>query len=347
MVIRVLLVDDSDTARKLMKYILGSSTDIEVVGEAHDGEQAIDLARKLKPDIIVMDINMPRMDGLEATRAIMTDSPTPIIVVSASVDLRQTEVAFQALRLGALTVLPKPVGPQTPEHREQVANLISSVRAMSGVRVIRHHWNIEKKRAAPPPNVPPGRVPQIVGVVSSTGGPAALNEILGHLPADFPLPIVIVQHIAPDFLPSMVDWLNGVTPLPMGLAEPGTSPQPGHIYVAPGDAHLLINRDGVFVQDTKRPGRHIPSGDVLLESIAQAYAGQAIGVILTGMGGDGAEGLRQMHLSGAYTIAQDQATSVVYGMPHEAVRLEAVSKVLPLPQIAPALIRLARPEELR
>jgi len=184
--------------------------------------------------------------------------------------------------------------------------------------------------------------PEIVAIVASTGGPAALSEIVKQLPGDFPLPVVIVQHITSDFLTSMVNWMRALTALRMVIAEAGTHPEPGTIYLAPGHAHLALTKNHRFALDTTTGGRHIPSGDVLFESVAESYGAAAIGVILTGMGSDGARGLCKMCDAGAFTIAQDEVTSAVYGMPREAVVLGAVKRVLPLSEISNVLIQLTR-----
>jgi two-component system chemotaxis response regulator CheB len=347
--VKVLVADDSGTARQLLSYVINQTADMQTVGEARDGREAVDMAAELQPDVILMDITMPHMDGLEATRLIMRKSPTPIVVVSASFTGRETEIAFQALRLGALTVMPKPAAPETPAQQAQIDGLVNTLRAMSDVRVIHHRWN-----GKPPvsngsatkdlPAVPVSATvsPEITAIVSSTGGPAALSEILRRLPVDVGLPIVIIQHIAADFLPSLVEWLSGVTLLAVKIAEEGEQPQVGTVYFAPGDRHLALTAERRFTSDVQRNTRHVPSGDVLLESVARHYGEQAIGVILTGMGRDGARGLLSMHHAGAVTIAQDEASSVVYGMPCEAVNLNAAQHVLALMEIPGALVRLAK-----
>lgn len=342
--LRVLIADDSPTARQALSYIVQEAGDMQVVGEARDGRHALQLAAELRPDVVLMDITMPEMDGLEATGEIMHNTPMPIVIVSGSLEGRETEIAFQAIRAGALTVLPKPPGFGAPNFMTEAAKLQNTVRAMAGVSVI-HHW---KRRPTPKPAESPVRMsasPEIVAIVSSTGGPAALSEILGRLPGDFPLPVVVVQHIAADFLPSLVKWLDGIAPLAVTIAQPGVHPQPGHVYVAPGQAHLRIDRSLRFSLDTETPGRHIPSGDVLFESVAAAYGAKAVGVVLTGMGDDGARGLRVMYNAGAFTIAQDEDSSAVFGMPREAAAQGATCEVLPLNDIAAALVELTRRKE--
>ncbi len=339
--VKVLIADDSPTARQTLTHIIHQAGDMTVVGEAHNGKQALELTGKLRPDVVLMDITMPEMDGLEATGEIMHFTPTPIVIVSGTLEGRETEIAFQAIKAGALTVLPKPSAFGTTEFMLDSARLQSTVRAMAGVSVI-HHW---KPRQITSKKARESRLsahPEIVGIVSSTGGPAALNEILGRLPADFPAPVVIVQHIAPDFLPSLVKWLDGQSALKVCIAEPGTQPQRGYAYVAPGQAHLKFDVRNQFALDSQIPARHVPSGDVLLASIAERFKARAVGVVLTGMGDDGARGLRAMFDAGAFTIAQDESSSAVYGMPREAAELGAVCEVLPIGDIPGVLIDLAR-----
>jgi two-component system chemotaxis response regulator CheB len=356
--LKVLIVDDSPTARQLLKRIIDSAPDMRVVGEAQDGHQAVDMARELRPDIIAMDLVMPKMDGLDATAEIMHVTPTPIVVISASLEERETDIAFQAINRGALNVRRKPVGPGDPHHAAQAAALLNTLRAMAEVRVI-HHWRREHRPgvngsqagvAAPDavtleavPTIPrPAAQPEIIAIVSSTGGPAALSTVLRRLPDRFPVPIVVAQHIAPDFVQPLADWLSSVTPTAVGIAVQGERPQPGRVYLSPGDAHLQLTRSRRFDLDARPgPARFIPSGDILLGSVAKAYGADAVGIVLTGMGDDGARGLRAMHDAGAFTIAQDQATSAVFGMPREAIAMGAARRVMPLDQITSVLIYLA------
>lgn len=348
-ILRILIADDSSTTRLMLSQILMQQSDMNVVGTAVDGVQAVEMAEQLRPDLILMDMTMPRMDGLTATREIMHYTPTPIVVISASIEGKETDFAFEAMNAGALSVLKKPVGYQDPDHGRQVTNLLQTIRMMAAVQVI-HHWRKPPKKQALPiltDRLQAAPVPQIVGIVASTGGPASLKEILHALPADFRQPIVIVQHIAPDFVASLCGWLKMNTVLPVEIARHGDMPRGGTIYLAPGDVHLSLGRNLRFVLDrTQRATQHMPSGDILLESIANSYGPAAVGVVLTGMGTDGAYGLKAMYDAGAVTIAQDEATAVVYGMPRAAAEMGAAKAVLPLQEIAPSLIRFSTIEEL-
>jgi len=336
MKLKVLVVEDSRTVRHMLVHLINQTSDMQVIGEASDGSEALDLTTKLGPDVILMDVVMPKMDGLEATRQIMQTRPTPIVLISATLGSSETEIAFKAIKAGALTVLQKPASGNTQEN----TNLLSTVRAMSSVRVI-HHWDNSQPYRTLPLRPSEKAKPRIVAIAASTGGPAALSEILWHLPISFILPIVIVQHITADFVPSLVGWLNHVSKNPVQIACHGEPVLPGVIYVAPGDNHLFLSKKQTFVVGpSPKVMQFMPSADIMLESVAQAYGSQAIGIVLTGMGDDGAHGLQAMRRAGAITVAQDEATSVVFGMPSEAIRLGAAHHVLPLPKIAPTLASL-------
>ncbi|MCC7445760.1 MAG: chemotaxis-specific protein-glutamate methyltransferase CheB [Anaerolineae bacterium] len=343
--LNVLVVDDSPTVRRMLVRAVNAAEDMQVIGEAANGQDAISMTKRLHPGIIMMDLVMPVLDGLAATRAIMQQHPTPIVVVSASLEQFEADIAFEAVSAGALMVLQKPVGPQDPDHQPQMAELLNTLRAMSAVHVIHHHTRANGSKspaveaAAPVKSVNGIVAPRIVGIASSTGGPAALCDILKPLPANFPLPIVIVQHIAPDFVSSLAGWLASVTPLRITIAEENDQPVPGCIYLAPGGVHLRMNASGRFAfSPSPETSLHIPSCDVFLESVARTYGAEAIGVILTGMGADGANGMLELYRAGAYTIAQDEASCVVFGMPREAIERGAARQVLPLSLIAHQLM---------
>jgi two-component system chemotaxis response regulator CheB len=337
MKLKVLVVEDSRTVRHMLVHLINQTADMQVIGEACDGREALDLTTKLGPDVILMDVVMPQMDGLEATRQIMQTRPTPIVLISATLGASETEIAFKAIKAGALTVLPKPAASGNPQ---EVTSLLNTIRAMAGVHVI-HHWDSAQPYRTLPLSPGEKRRPRIVAIAASTGGPAALSEIIWHLPINFTLPIVIVQHITADFVPSLVGWLNHVSKNPVQIARHGERVMAGIIYVAPGDNHLFLSKNQTFVVGpSTKVMQFMPSADIMLESVAQSYAAQAIGIVLTGMGDDGAHGLQAMRRAGAITIAQDETSSVVFGMPGEAIRLGAAHHVLPLPKIAPTLASL-------
>ncbi|MDO8847485.1 MAG: chemotaxis-specific protein-glutamate methyltransferase CheB [Coriobacteriia bacterium] len=342
--IRVLIADDSLVAREMLSQILKSDPGIEVVGTAVNGQEAVDMVARLRPDLITMDVHMPKMDGLEATERIMAYTPTPILVVSSSVHGEGMGRAFDALAIGALEVIKK------PEPRDWAAleaigrDIIRRVKILARVRVITHI----RGRRAPIHRTEPeqtkasgrrGRV-QLVAIGSSTGGPSALLNVLGRLRPDFPLPIVIAQHIAEGFVPGLAAWLDAGCPVKVAAAENGKPVKPGVAYLAATGSNMEI--DGSIMRFTKPlTGQlYIPSADTLFESVARSYGPHALGVLLTGMGVDGARGLKQLHDLGATTICQDEATSTVWGMPRAAIEMGAASAVLPVNDIAAEIDRV-------
>jgi two-component system, chemotaxis family, protein-glutamate methylesterase/glutaminase len=367
-VIRVLIVDDSATARLLLTKLLTSDPDIQVVGTANDGAEAVARALELRPNLITMDIRMPRMDGLEATRRIMEQIPTPIIVVSASVDSSDLPITFSAMQAGALEVLEKPVGFGAQNFEALSQRLISTVKVMAEVMVVRRRPRPPTGTlpATAPPRYPPpapaqtspldggrwaehnyigslSQPPALLVIGASTGGPSALATLLKGLPADFPVPILIVQHITSGFLAGLVTWLQTTCALSLKVAQEGELVASGQVYFAPEDRHLVLSARGILGYDRAPAVSHVrPSATVLFKSAAAVYGAAVAGVLLTGMGDDGALGLKAIHDAGGITLAQDEASSVVYGMPRAAAELGAVDRVLPLERVAPAIIALAR-----
>jgi len=344
--LRVLVTEDSVVARALLVSIINRDPGLEVVGEARDGEQAVKLAAELKPDVITMDVHMPKLDGLEATRRVMAETPTPIVVISA-IDPKDVKMSVEALNAGALAVLAKPSGPTAPDFNERASQIVNTVKTMAGVRVVRRRPRLVPPLAAqsPPPATPPPATPsqrrriEVVAIGSSTGGPDALGKIIGALPAVAPVPILIVQHITVGFHQGLVDWLNNVTPLSVKLGEEGHLPRPGEVILAPGEHHMSLDgRRRIRLTEESPVRGHRPSATHLFSSVAKVYGANAVGVILTGMGDDGADGLVELKRAGGWVIGQDEATCVVYGMPREAAARGAVTEVLPLPEIAGAIV---------
>ena len=339
--IRVLIVDDSRLVRELIGAILAEDQDIEVVGEAVDGCQGVEKALLLKPDLITMDIEMPVMGGLEAIERIITARPTPILVVTAQTGVR---VAFNAIAKGALEVIEKP-----DISLDNAARLLQRIRLLARVDVITHLrvMSGQPRRAAEavaresPPEAR-GNGAGIIAIAASTGGPQAINTILGALPAHFPLPIVVAQHIADGFTRGMVDWLGAGTRLKVLLARSGDVLAPGVVHVNPGENSMYLVKGGRIILGDKDPIRRFsPSCDTLLGAVAELYRDRAVGVILSGMGSDGVMGIRAIKGMGGRTIAQDEASSVVYGMNQEAVKSGSVDRILPLAEIPRALMKLA------
>lgn len=345
MSIRVLVVEDSPIALAIIKKILSSSPDIEIVGTARTGMEGLALIPDTQPDVICTDFYMPHMNGLEFTSQVMLHHPRPILVVSASVQEEEdTHRIFQLLEAGAVDILPKPKAGLDSENVLLKQSLINKIRVLSGVKVFK------KKRRVPNSSRPTNsRVassiklsnnPKIVTIGASTGGPLALQSVLSSFPEDFPLPIVCVQHISFGFLPGLIDWLATSCHLSIRIAPAGERPKPGYVYFPPERQHLEINHKGHFVHSQLPPvDGHRPSVTASFKSIAQFYGRKSIGILLTGMGRDGADGLKSISDAGGLTIAQDEATSIVFGMPKEAIVLGAANHVLPIQAIGPTVLK--------
>lgn len=350
--IEVLVVEDSPVAREFLLYILDSDPEIRIVGSATNGKQALAALKDIKPDVITMDIHMPEMDGFEATRKIMETSPTPIVIVTASLDPREVGTSFRAMEAGALAVIPRPQGLGHPEHESDARELIKTVKLMSEVKVVRR-WN--RARTTPlaaavreiDVNGAPGEI-QVVAIGASTGGPVALQSILSGLSRDFPLPVLIVQHMASGFTEGFAGWLNQTSRLPVHLPAHGEAMLSGHAYVAPDGFQMALNVRGRIELSRDAPEYGLrPSVSFLFRSLAEVYGRKAVGILLTGMGKDGAAELRLMKGRGGITFAQDEESSVVHGMPGEAIRLGAAMYVFPPEKIAAALQSLVERSQLR
>ncbi len=340
--IRVLVVEDSITVRNRLVEVLGTDPEITVVGEATDGQRAVELCLALRPDVITMDMLLPVMSGLHATEQIMAHVPTPILIVSSSINRGDLFQTYQALASGAVDVLEKPSADDDEGAWER--KFLSTLKMVARIRVITHirgrmtaAMDLAPKLSAATSSL------SVVAVGASTGGPAAVVELLRALPPDLPLSVLLVLHIGAPFGQSFAEWLDGQIDQRVAFATDGEPLHagPGRVVMAPPDRHLTI-KDG-RLRLTTTPARHScrPSVDVLFESVALEVGAGAGACLLTGMGRDGAAGLLAIRRAGGLTIAQDEATSVVYGMPREAVLLGAAERVLPLGEIGPTLVRLA------
>lgn len=344
--IKVLIVEDSAVVRELLIHILTSDPDVQVIGTASDGEEAIKALERDKPNVLTMDINMPKMDGLEATRRIMETHPTPIVIVSGRSDTREVATTFRAMEAGALAVVQRPMGLGHPDHETTAGELVQTVKLMSEVKVVRR-WGRPRRGAAvsKPPLTEVRRMPvkfELVVIGASTGGPVALQTILSRLPKDFAMPVLIVQHMAPGFVTGFADWLAQTCELPIQIATQGAHLLPGHAYVAPDGLQMKVQPGGKILLTTEEAENGLrPSVSYLFRSVADVYGAGAIGVLLTGMGKDGAAELKWLKDRGAVTLTQDKASSVIHGMPGEAIRLDAATYVLPPDGIAAALTDLA------
>lgn len=345
--IRILLAEDSPTIRRYLSSIIEETVGMRVIGEARNGDEAVKMVATLQPDVVSMDIKMPEMDGLEATRRIMASHPTPVVVVSGMLDV-DVQLSLQALEAGALAVVGKPPDRKNPAYANKVRELITTLRAMAGVKVI-------SRRAYPRPTdetqetvkvIAPNAIarPEIIAIGASTGGPSALNRLFKGFPSDFSLPIVLVQHMPHEFIAGLAHWLEDTTPLHFEIARSGLSLKAGTVTIAPGTAHLAVLHRGqgliarLLPDDGMR--RYVPSVDVLFESTAKICGSAAIGVVLTGMGDDGADGLLKMRQAGAYTFVQDEASSTVFGMPRAAIEKQAAQHIESLGDLATKITKL-------
>lgn len=347
--VSVLVVDDSLICRQLICQALSQDPDLEVVGTCTNGQEAVEAARRLRPQVITMDVEMPVMDGLTAVEHIMADTPTPILMLTADPRQQAPELTYRALELGALALQIKPA----IDAGLEAWNLSREVRLLSSVRVIRHLRRpmATAARQPTPPGQLPGLVvpdpPGLIAVASSTGGPQVIHRMLSELPEDFPTPIAIVQHINAAFAESLAVWLGNSSRLRVKLAEDGEQLKPGQVLIAPPGHHLVIPfRGRVALRAGVERDGHLPSGTVLLETAAKAYGRRAVGLILTGMGQDGAEGLLAMKRAGAVTLAQNEESCVVFGMPGAAVERKAVEHLIHGDEVAATLMKLVRGEPL-
>jgi two-component system chemotaxis response regulator CheB len=353
--IRALVIEDSTTVRRRLVEALGDDPEIDVVGEADDGKTGIALCQKLRPDVVTLDMMLPIMTGLAATEYIMAHCPTPILIVSASTNRGELFRTYEALAAGALDVLEKPTGEEVDGAWER--RFVSTVKLISRIKVITHVRGKFRISPREPVSVATGALARldsskcnVIAIGASTGGPAAILTIISALPRDFPVPILLVLHIGEPFGIAFADWLDGASALRVAYALDGEALPPvgrGRVVMAPPDRHLVVRAGKLRL--TSAPERHScrPSVDELFESLARESGDRCAACLLTGMGRDGAAGLLEVRRAGGVTIAQDEETSVVFGMPREAIILGAAERVLPLGDIAAALIALAGGERRR
>jgi two-component system chemotaxis response regulator CheB len=343
--IRVVIAEDSPTHRDLLIHILESDPEIRVVGLVANGEEAVAAVHRLNPTVVMMDVHMPRMNGFEATRRIMSTRPVPIVTVSGT--LENPAASFQSLEAGALAFVQQPPGPDHPDHQAHAAQLLSTVKLMAEVRLVRR-WTERRPATQPNSGQPPaiGVAPveiKVIAAGASTGGPVVLQGILSAVARHLNVPVLIVQHITAGFAQGFAEWIGATCGLPAQIAVEGERTLPGRVYVAPEGAHMGITSSGRISLDHGPPEHGLrPSISHLFRSTAEAMGPSAIGILLTGMGTDGAQELKLMKDKGAITIVQDEESSIVHGMAGEAMRLDAARYVLSPREIVAALSVLLR-----
>ncbi len=340
--IRVLVAEDSLFARSVLVKILETDPGLKVVGVARNGQEAVDLVRELRPDVVTMDIRMPVMDGFQATQAIMAENPTPILVISASVGSDDLKISFNAIQAGALDIIEKPRGNLQSGYEKLGAEIVRRVRMVSEIRVFRH---LSPRLQHPLPWTPPagagGRFPEhVVAIGASTGGPSALLSILQAAPAGFPAPVFITQHISDGFGRGCAEWLARNSALEVKLAEDGERMRAGVAYFTPDRCVLGLRGKQALAVRPQNAKLERTTIDAMITSVAEAWRERTVAVLLTGMGSDGVDGLRRVKALGGRTVVQDEKTSVVWGMPRAAAEAGVADQVLPLEEIPLALLRL-------
>lgn len=346
--IKVLIVDDSAFMRKLLSDLFAAEPDFEVIDTARNGREAVDKTKRLKPQLVTMDVEMPIMDGIKALELIMNEEPTPVVMVS-SLTRAGADATLKALELGAVDFVAKAAGPIAGIagiSNEILEKCRAAVKA-NVAQLVKRQPQSSLTFVKPPPVQPQlsygGTDEQIIAIGTSTGGPRALQEVITRLPGNLPCGVVIVQHMPPGFTKSLSERLNSLSSLTVKEAEHNDVIRPGLVLIAPGDYHMTVDREAnrKVVRLSQQPpiGGHRPAVDPMMESVASIYGSRAVGVILTGMGHDGAKGIQAIKGRSGYTIAEDQSTAVVFGMPKSAIELGVVDKVAPLPAIAGEIVR--------
>jgi two-component system, chemotaxis family, protein-glutamate methylesterase/glutaminase len=330
---RVLVVEDSPTVRQLLVSAFDSAPDMHAVATAADGYEAVAATRELRPDVVTMDVNMPRMDGLDATRAIMRDCPVPIVIVSGALG-DQVSATFRSLDAGALAFV------RTPSDERGLVELVATVRLMAEVKVVRRRGTA--LRAMAPPLAPaPSRI-EAVAIGASTGGPLAVRDLLEALSEQFRPPVLIVQHIAPGFVEGFAGWLGDATGRAVRVVRDGERLLPGNVYVAPDGRHLGMKAPGLVLLSDDAPAHGMrPAVSHLFQAVRRFHGANAAAVLLSGMGKDGAQELLELRREGAVTFAQNAETAIVFGMPGEAQKLDAARYVMAPSEIGAALAALA------
>ena len=342
----VLVVDDSAFMRRLVSQLIEQSGEFRVVGTARNGYDALKQVHALEPDIVTLDVEMPELDGLQTLGYIMSETPRPVVMLSAATSASEHDLTLRALELGAVDFVTKPSGPISLDLAKVTDRLMGALRAATQVN-LRGVSMLVRRNEAPVAHVErpqPGRATRVVAIATSTGGPRALAEVLGALPRDLDAAVLVVQHMPAGFTRTLAQRLDALCPLPVAEAEEGARVTHGRVLLAPGGRHMrVVARDGghVVTLDDSPPVWGVrPSADPLFRSLAAAFPGATVGVVLTGMGRDGAEGLRAIRAAGGKAVVQDQATSTIYGMPQAAMQIAGADRVAPLAGVASAVVEL-------
>ncbi len=333
--IRVLIADDSSIFVQSLNYLFSADPNIDVVGVAENGSQAVSMTAELRPDIITMDVHMPIMNGLDAIEQIMAHCPTPVLVLS---DDHSERMAFEALERGALDISEKP---RLMQNHQENKGFIDNLRFLAGVHVVRHIAGVSKRKVGLKRHHPVSADFHVIAVACSTGGPKALKLLLSELPAEFEACVLVVQHMSPGFSQGLADWLNELCALPVRIALDKEKVAPSQVLLAPDSHHMLVDRNHrIQLRDTPPLNGNKPSATLLFRSVGERFRRKSVGVVLTGMGSDGADGTKDIKANGGVTIAQDQKSSLVFGMPSAAIELGTVQHILNLEAIAVKMLSI-------
>lgn len=339
--VRVLITDDSELSRLVLEQLLSADPDIEVVGTAASGEEAVELTVQLRPDIVTMDLYLPGIDGIASTQRLMQRRPTPVIIVTSSEFWQRKDDVFAAFKYGVLDVIEKP-NSATDERAARI--LVDKVKLLSRVKVTSDVWpTMSQRPRARSAAQPPAADHRAILIGASTGGPRAIQQVLQALPGDLSVPVLVAQHMSPSFVPGFADWLDQTVDLAVRMARAGDVPTPGLVLLSPGGTSMVLDKRGVVqLSDEPPPQNVLPSVDLLFSSAARHYGAGAIGVVLTGIGKDGRQGMTDIKGAGGVTLVQDEGSSVVFGMPGAALRAGVVDEVAHIDVIGTRLMELVR-----
>lgn len=333
--IKVLIVEDSLSVQQLLEKIINDDPSLHVCGIVSDGKEALDFIKKTRPDVITMDIMMPKMNGIDATRMIMMDQPIPIVIISGKYTKEDVTIGFEAMEAGAVSIMEKPPGIKDPSFPKIAGNIQKILRSVSGIKLIARRPYLNRKKESSHKYTNQRIGAEAIAIGSSLGGPQALKQVLMELPENFPLPIFVVQHIASGFGQGLIEWLNHSISLNVVAVKEGEVPIGGNVYISPDDKHLVITKNKrLSLLDSPPVNGLRPAVAKLFSSVSDSYGANCVGILLTGMGSDGSNELLELYKQGAITIAQNEETCIAYGMPGSAVKLGAAKHILSLTEIS-------------